>query len=619
MIDAHLLLSLGRGEAPTVLRDGEAAPLAASAQAGKFADALRQVHAAGRQEAAAPMQLRIIGSALRVVTPARAPEGLEAPATPETPEGALLQMDSEGVPLALPEASTPVAFPSLKAKDAEHHAQDGSAAAWAVESSDRALRPQPPGVLREGAMEAVAAPPANIDQTGVTDPAAGPVIQGLALEPLARPAAPGALVAPENGPAETAAPRPISTAPVLPANTEQARVTEPAAGPVRQGLALEPSAPRMLGTAGKGPAETAAPRPINTAPVLPANTDQARVTELAAGLGTPQGEGEVKAESGTAREGIAAVPKPPVVADGTRSNLLPGAEARKPEGPVARASGEPAPATLVGAVLSGQFRESNEPGGLRADRDRVALETSPSRRVAPAQNGWALKQALGARSTRGALEPKSGSGSGVEPRAEPWGKPEGLGLANLVGTERRELDLVALARSTAPQGTEEPDLTEKFATQLAQRVVAQAAAGQWTSRVALNPAQLGPLEIRLQLEGDRLSVHFQAQHALTRELLSDGLGRLREGLEQAGFDVARLTSDGRGPGGQGAGSQAGTGGGASFAGGFEGSGSSAGAGGQGSRPPGEEDGGRRERAESQGTATPVKASGADSSGLDITV
>ena len=430
-------------------------------------------------------------------------------------------------------------------------------------------------------------------------------------------------MAPEDGPAETAAPRPISTAPVLPANTDQARVTEPAAGPVRQGLALEPSAPpaapRMLGTAGNGLAETAAPRPISTAPVPTANTEQARVTEPAAGLGTPQGEGEVKAESGTAREGIAAVPKPPVVADGTRSNLLPGAEARKPEGPVARASGEPAPATLVGAVLSGQFRESNEPGGLRADRDRVALETSPSRRVAPAQNGWALKQALGARSTKGALEPKSGSGSGVEPRAEPWGKPEGLGLANLVGTERRELDLVALARSTAPQGTEEPDLTEKFATQLAQRVVAQAAAGQWTSRVALNPAQLGPLEIRLQLEGDRLSVHFQAQHALTRELLSDGLGRLREGLEQAGFDVARLTSDGRGPGGQGAGSQAGTGGGASFAGGFEGSGSSAGAGGQGSRPPGEEDGGRRERAESQGTATPVKASGADSSGLDITV
>ena len=566
MIDAHLLLSLGRGEAPTVLRDGEAAPLAASAQAGKFADALRQVHAAGRQEAAAPMQLRIIGSALRVVTPARAPEGFEAPATPETPEGALLQMDSEGVPLAPPEASAPVAFPSLKAKDAEHHAQDGSAAAWAVESSDRALRPQPPGVLREGAMEAVAAPPANTDQARVTDPAAGLVKQGLALEPSAPPAAPGALVAPEDGPAETAAPRPISTAPVSPANTDHARVTEPAAG-----------------------------------------------------LGTPQGEGEVKAESGTAREGIAAVPKPPVVADGTRSNLLPGAEARKPEGPVARASGEPAPATLVGAVLSGQFRESNEPGGLRADRDRVALETSPSRRVAPAQNGWALKQALGARSTRGALEPKSGSGSGVEPRAEPWGKPEGLGLANLVGTERRELDLVALARSTAPQGTEEPDLTEKFATQLAQRVVAQAAAGQWTSRVALNPAQLGPLEIRLQLEGDRISVHFQAQHALTRELLSDGLGRLREGLEQAGFDVARLTSDGRGPGGQGAGSQAGTGGGASFAGGFEGSGSSAGAGGQGSRPSGEEDGGRRERAESQGTATPVKASGADSSGLDITV
>ena len=127
--------------------------------------------------------------------------------------------------------------------------------------------------------------------------------------------------------------------------------------------------------------------------------------------------------------------------------------------------------------------------------------------------------------------------------------PEGLSSPLLASADRRELDLVALARPTPGVEGEPAELSEKFATQLAQRVVAQAAAGQLTSRIALNPAQLGPLEIRLELSGERIAVEFQAHHAMTRELLGDGLGRLREGLEQAGFEVTRLATEGRGAGG----------------------------------------------------------------------
>ena len=72
MIDAHLLLNLGPSQGDGLPLNSHGGQGDIPGKARQFAEALRQVHAAGRQElAVAPMQLRIIGSALRVVTPAR--------------------------------------------------------------------------------------------------------------------------------------------------------------------------------------------------------------------------------------------------------------------------------------------------------------------------------------------------------------------------------------------------------------------------------------------------------------------------------------------------------------------------------------------------------------------
>src|SRR6056300_932482 len=111
MIDAHLLLNLGRPQGEGLLL-GASGPAPGSAEKGQqFAEALRQVHATGRQElAAAPMQLRIIGSALRVVTPARN-----------------LELEAQGEALASPkeESGSPVlAQPQARGDSA----QDGDAA-----------------------------------------------------------------------------------------------------------------------------------------------------------------------------------------------------------------------------------------------------------------------------------------------------------------------------------------------------------------------------------------------------------------------------------------------------------------------------------------------------------
>ena len=190
---------------------------------------------------------------------------------------------------------------------------------------------------------------------------------------------------------------------------------------------------------------------------------------------------------------------------------------------------------------------------------------------------------------------------------------DGLSSPLLAGADRRELDLVALARPTPGLEGEGAELSEKFATQLAQRVVAQAAAGQLTSRIALNPAQLGPLEVRLELSGDRIAVEFQAHHAMTRELLGDGLGRLRDGLEQAGFEVTRLSTEGRGAGGSGLAGQQG--------GAFAQSGQAGGQASQGYGQPGALGAGRSEERSMPAQESAGKAQGSpgNDTGLDITV
>ena len=183
----------------------------------------------------------------------------------------------------------------------------------------------------------------------------------------------------------------------------------------------------------------------------------------------------------------------------------------------------------------------------------------------------------------------------------------------VASAERRELDLVALARPSAVTAGEPADLSDRFATQLAQRVVAQAASGQLTSRIALNPAQLGPLEIRLELAGDRIAVDFQAHHAMTRELLGDGLGKLREGLEQAGFEVTRLTAEGRGASSSAFAGQHGS----SFAQHYEGSGQSF----DGARKEGASEwkAAKEEGSEGSDTFASDRRSDSDQTGLDITV
>jgi len=70
--------------------------------------------------------------------------------------------------------------------------------------------------------------------------------------------------------------------------------------------------------------------------------------------------------------------------------------------------------------------------------------------------------------------------------------------------------------------------------------------GQWHLKLQLRPATLGHIEVEMRMLSGQLDAVFNAPQALTRELLQEGMTRLKETLNQMGMDVASmLVKDGQ--------------------------------------------------------------------------
>lgn len=72
---------------------------------------------------------------------------------------------------------------------------------------------------------------------------------------------------------------------------------------------------------------------------------------------------------------------------------------------------------------------------------------------------------------------------------------------------------------------------------MSSRVVWMAKEGVHQAELRMTPANLGPVEVRLQLQNDQASVTFMAQHATTRDALEQALPRLRESFAEAGIEL----------------------------------------------------------------------------------
>jgi len=77
-----------------------------------------------------------------------------------------------------------------------------------------------------------------------------------------------------------------------------------------------------------------------------------------------------------------------------------------------------------------------------------------------------------------------------------------------------------------------------FAPEMATRLTLLASEGVHKAQLHLNPAEMGPVSVQIQLDGQQAQVEFHAQHAATREVLERSLPELAAALRDAGMTLS---------------------------------------------------------------------------------
>ena len=98
--------------------------------------------------------------------------------------------------------------------------------------------------------------------------------------------------------------------------------------------------------------------------------------------------------------------------------------------------------------------------------------------------------------------------------------------------------MLNLALNQAAQGISSPVHSQAWSQGLTEQVAWMVRGNIQTAEIKLNPANLGPLEVKLSIEDDVARLSFVSNHAPVREALDAALPRLREMLEQQGITLA---------------------------------------------------------------------------------
>ena len=134
----------------------------------------------------------------------------------------------------------------------------------------------------------------------------------------------------------------------------------------------------------------------------------------------------------------------------------------------------------------------------------------------------------------------------------------GQGKSALADTPLRTESGMAAVTSPAVQASSSP-ATSTLATLSVNTPLAQGnwdqALGeriQWMvnqkmqgAQIRLNPAQLGPMEVRIQVQNDQASIQFNSAHSVVREALEAALPRLRDMFDASGVELVNVDVSGQ--------------------------------------------------------------------------
>lgn len=110
-------------------------------------------------------------------------------------------------------------------------------------------------------------------------------------------------------------------------------------------------------------------------------------------------------------------------------------------------------------------------------------------------------------------------------------RPQGVMAPALQGAARHQT-------ATLPTPVQSPEFPQAVAERVGLWVSNAAANGPMTAELRLNPAEMGPVQIRIVLDGQAAQVNFAAANAETRQALEASLPALSAALDEAGLSLS---------------------------------------------------------------------------------
>jgi flagellar hook-length control protein FliK len=122
------------------------------------------------------------------------------------------------------------------------------------------------------------------------------------------------------------------------------------------------------------------------------------------------------------------------------------------------------------------------------------------------------------------------------------GHPHRLDLTAAARQDAQNPDASASAPDSgnAQRSENVQNLAEKMGQAVGQRILSEIEKGQWHLKLSLRPATLGHIEVEMRMRSGELDAVFTAPQAVTRELLQEGMSKLKDTLNQMGMDVASM-------------------------------------------------------------------------------
>jgi len=84
------------------------------------------------------------------------------------------------------------------------------------------------------------------------------------------------------------------------------------------------------------------------------------------------------------------------------------------------------------------------------------------------------------------------------------------------------------------------DLADKLGKAMGERLQEQLERGEWKLQLKLNPAHLGKIDVELDMNASGLDAVFKSDNLITRDLITQGMGKLKDSLSQSGMTVANV-------------------------------------------------------------------------------